>query len=114
MKVTVEVESDDVLEEKTTDSRGRVTLGSEYANETVTVAIKRDPHDSAECPNDCGPLAVLEVDGQHVVECPECGYHAGAVGPATPDSDDPRADGGRGWVAGHLAAERVGTEADDE
>ena len=36
MKVEVSVKN---LKEKTADSRGRITLGSEYADKTVTVAI---------------------------------------------------------------------------
>jgi hypothetical protein len=34
----VEVEATDV-QEKTADERGRVTLGAEYAEKTVTVAV---------------------------------------------------------------------------
>jgi hypothetical protein len=36
MKVDVEVSD---LVERTTDDRGRLTLGSEYADKTVTVAV---------------------------------------------------------------------------
>jgi len=35
----VYVESKDEIVEATTDSRGRLTLGSEYANQNVTVAV---------------------------------------------------------------------------
>lgn len=36
--VKVEVSATDI-NEKTADDRGRVTLGAEYANKTVTVAV---------------------------------------------------------------------------
>lgn len=39
MKVQVEAESDDVIEGRKVDSRGRVRLGPEYAGETVDVAV---------------------------------------------------------------------------
>lgn len=39
MKVLVEADSDDIHEEITADGRGRITLGSEYAGETVSVAV---------------------------------------------------------------------------
>lgn len=43
MKVLVETDTDDLHEEKTADGRGRITLGSHYAGETVSVAVvKRD------------------------------------------------------------------------
>lgn len=35
----VYVESKDDIVEKTADDRGRITLGSEHANKSVTVAI---------------------------------------------------------------------------
>jgi len=34
----VEIEVGDLIE-RTTDARGRITLGSEYADKTVTVAV---------------------------------------------------------------------------
>lgn len=39
--VTVDVEPRQLIERKT-DDRGRVTLGSEYANETVKILILED------------------------------------------------------------------------
>lgn len=39
MKILVETDSGELIEEVTADSRGRVTLGSDYANETVSLAI---------------------------------------------------------------------------
>ena len=35
----IEVSASDIKSEKKADDRGRVTLGSEYAGETVTVAV---------------------------------------------------------------------------
>lgn len=39
MKVLIETDSDELHEELKADSRGRITLGSEYAGETVSVAV---------------------------------------------------------------------------
>jgi hypothetical protein len=39
MKVLVETDSDELHEQKKVDSRGRVTLGKEYADELVSVAV---------------------------------------------------------------------------
>jgi len=39
MEVLVKTDSDELIEEVTADSRGRITLGSDYANETVSVAV---------------------------------------------------------------------------
>lgn len=39
MKIFVETDSDELLEELNADGRGRITLGSEYAGETVSVAV---------------------------------------------------------------------------
>ena len=38
----VEVSASDIKSAKKADDRGRVTLGSEYAGETVTVAVLED------------------------------------------------------------------------
>jgi hypothetical protein len=46
MRVLVETENDDIEENLKADDRGRITLGSEYANETVSVAVvDRDTDD---------------------------------------------------------------------
>lgn len=39
MKVLVETDDEEILKELRADSRGRVTLGSEYAGKTVTLAV---------------------------------------------------------------------------
>lgn len=39
MKVYVETDSDELVEEIKADARGRVTLGSEYADETISIAV---------------------------------------------------------------------------
>ena len=39
MKVLVETDTDEIHEEVTADSRGRITLGSSYAGKTVSVAV---------------------------------------------------------------------------
>jgi len=39
MRILIESDSDELHEELTADSRGRITLGSEYAGETVSVAV---------------------------------------------------------------------------
>jgi len=39
LKVLVETDSDELHEELTADARGRITLGSEYAGEAVSVAV---------------------------------------------------------------------------
>ena len=39
MKVLIESDSEELHEELKADSRGRITLGSEYADETVSVAV---------------------------------------------------------------------------
>ncbi len=39
MKVLVETDSDELHEDLNADGRGRITLGSEYAGETVTLAV---------------------------------------------------------------------------
>lgn len=38
MPLKVEIEPDELIE-KSTDSRGRITLGSDYANETVKLLV---------------------------------------------------------------------------
>ena len=39
MKILIESDSEELHEELKADSRGRITLGSEYADETVSVAV---------------------------------------------------------------------------
>ncbi len=39
MQVLIETDTDEIVEEVTADGRGRITLGSEYAGETVSVAV---------------------------------------------------------------------------
>lgn len=39
MKILVESDSDELHEDVTADSRGRITLGAAYAGETVSVAV---------------------------------------------------------------------------
>jgi hypothetical protein len=39
MKILIESDSEELHEELKADSRGRITLGSEYAGETVSVAV---------------------------------------------------------------------------
>lgn len=39
MKVLVETDAEEILRDVTADSRGRITLGSDYAGETVSIAI---------------------------------------------------------------------------
>lgn len=39
VKIMIESDSDELHEELTADSRGRITLGSEYAGEVVSVAV---------------------------------------------------------------------------
>jgi hypothetical protein len=39
MRVLVETDSDELHEQLRADSRGRITLGSDYAGETVSVAV---------------------------------------------------------------------------
>lgn len=39
MRVIVETDSDELHEQLRADSRGRITLGSDYAGETVSVAV---------------------------------------------------------------------------
>lgn len=39
MKVLVETDTDELLEGVKADGRGRITLGSEYAGEVVSVAV---------------------------------------------------------------------------
>jgi hypothetical protein len=44
MDVYIKTDTDELHEEVTADSRGRVTLGSEYANETLNLAVvERNP-----------------------------------------------------------------------
>lgn len=44
MKVLVEADDDEIYKELKADSRGRITLGQEYASEHVTVAVvEREP-----------------------------------------------------------------------
>lgn len=38
-KVLIESDTDELHERLSADGRGRITLGSEYAGETVTVAV---------------------------------------------------------------------------
>lgn len=39
MRILIETDSDELHEDIKADSRGRITLGSEYAGETVSVAV---------------------------------------------------------------------------
>lgn len=39
MKVLIETDSDELHEELKADARGRINLGSDYAEKTVTVAV---------------------------------------------------------------------------
>lgn len=39
MKVFIDTDTDELIEGLKADGRGRITLGSEYAGETVSVAI---------------------------------------------------------------------------
>lgn len=39
MKILVETDDDELVKDVKADGRGRVTLGSEYAGETVSVAV---------------------------------------------------------------------------
>lgn len=39
MDVLIETDTDEIHEELKADSRGRITLGKEYAGEIVTVAV---------------------------------------------------------------------------
>lgn len=39
VEIHVKTDSDDLHEELTADGRGRITLGSEYAGEVVSVAV---------------------------------------------------------------------------
>jgi len=39
MQVEIEVDPDDIVKKKKADDRGRVTLGAEYADKTVRVAV---------------------------------------------------------------------------
>jgi len=39
MKILIETDTEKIEEELTADARGRVTLGKEYANQTVSVAV---------------------------------------------------------------------------
>lgn len=39
MKTLIESDSDEIHEQLKADNRGRITLGSEYAGETVSVAV---------------------------------------------------------------------------
>ncbi len=39
MKVFVETDTDEIHEEVKADGRGRITLGSKYANEVISVAV---------------------------------------------------------------------------
>jgi len=49
MRILIESDSDELHEEVTADSRGRITLGSEYAGETVSVAVvEREDEDTGE------------------------------------------------------------------
>ena len=41
----IEVSASEIKSDKKADDRGRVTLGSEYADETVTVAVLEDEDD---------------------------------------------------------------------
>lgn len=50
MRILVETDSDELHEQLRADSRGRITLGSDYAGETVSVAVV--DRDAA---NDRGP-----------------------------------------------------------
>lgn len=71
----VYVESKDDIVEATTDSRGRLTLGSEYANEQVTIAVlERDRDDLETCP-ECGMGPRGIEDGV----CQNCGYESDSI-----------------------------------
>jgi len=39
MQVLIETDTDEIVEEVTADGRGRITLGSQYAGEEVSVAV---------------------------------------------------------------------------
>lgn len=39
MKILVETDDDELVKDVTADGRGRITLGSEYAGEVVSVAV---------------------------------------------------------------------------
>lgn len=39
MKVLVETDDEQIIKNVKADGRGRITLGSEFANETVSVAV---------------------------------------------------------------------------
>jgi len=39
MEVLIKTDTDEIVEEVTADGRGRITLGSEYAGEEVSVAV---------------------------------------------------------------------------
>jgi len=64
----VYVESKDEIVEATTDSRGRLTLGSEYANEQVTVAVLKREGSETFC-QACG----MGPRGIENGECQNCG-----------------------------------------
>lgn len=39
MKVLIETDTEEIVEDVKADSRGRITLGKEYANAVVSVAV---------------------------------------------------------------------------
>lgn len=52
MKVLVESDTDEIHEELKADSRGRITLGKEYADEIVSVAVVTElPSEKTEVSN---------------------------------------------------------------
>lgn len=48
MKIQFEVDDPDDIKTLTADSRGRISIGSEYAGETVSVAIQHTPDPDSE------------------------------------------------------------------
>jgi len=42
LKILIETDSDELHEELKADSRGRITLGKDYAGEVVSVAVVRN------------------------------------------------------------------------
>ena len=48
VKVLIETETDEIVEQVTADSRGRITLGSSFAGETLSVAVVEREEDASE------------------------------------------------------------------
>jgi hypothetical protein len=77
--VKIEADRDDILE-KQADGRGRITLGSEYADEFVTVAVidreDGDPYDYSDMPladesHELRPILGRTEDGKLILGEPE-------------------------------------------